>query len=91
MQKRLECTVLGRVQMVMYRDFVAQAARKMRLVGTVQNNPDESVSIVAEGDEALLKELLVLIKRGPLFARVDKVDEVWSEPLGGYTTFNILF
>lgn len=91
MQKRLECKVSGRVQMVMFRDFVQRAARKLGLVGTTRNTADGAVALVAEGEEAKLKEFLKQINRGPLFARVDRVEETWSEPLGGYKSFDILY
>lgn len=91
MQKRLECQVFGRVQLVMFRDFVQRKARARGLVGTVKNNPDGSVAVVAEGEEAKLRELLDLIHRGPILARVDRVEEKWSEPLGEYRSFDILY
>lgn len=75
----------------MYRDFVQRAARKLGVVGSVRNTTDGQVSVVAEGDESKLKEFLELINRGPLFARVDSVQETWSDPLGGYRTFDILY
>lgn len=91
MQKRLECQIFGRVQMVMFRDFVTRKARARSVVGTVKNNPDGSVSVVAEGEEQKLKELFVFIERGPLLARVDRIDEKWLEPLGGYKNFAIVY
>ncbi len=91
MRKRLECKVSGRVQMVMFRDFVQRAATKLGVVGTVRNAREGHVSVVAEGEEEVLKQLLTYVKRGPLFARVDNVEEEWSEPLGGYKTFDILY
>lgn len=91
MQKRLECNVSGRVQMVMFRDFVTRNARKLGLVGTVQNNPDGSVFAVAEGEEAKLRELLTVIREGSLLSRVDNVTEKWSDRLGGYKNFDILY
>ncbi len=91
MQKRLECQVFGRVQFVMFRDFVCRKGRKLGLTGTVKNNPDGSVSVVAEGDEAKLRELLSLIHRGPILARVDSVTETWFEPLGEFKSFAILY
>ncbi len=77
--------------MVMFRDFVQRSARKLGLIGTVQNMPDGSVRVVAEGEEEKLNELFELIKRGPIFARVEHVEVFWSEPLGGYKTFDILY
>lgn len=91
MRKRLDCEISGRVQMVMFRDFVQRAARRLGIVGTVRNTQTGSVSVVAEGEEEKLMELLALLKKGPLFARVDKTNEAWSEPLGGYKSFSILY
>lgn len=91
MQKRLESVVSGRVQMVMFRDFVMRNARTLGLVGTVRNNPDGTVSVTAEGEESKLGELLVFIRKGSVLSRVDAVTEKWSEPLGGYKNFDILY
>ena len=91
MQKRLECEVFGRVQLVMFRDFVCRKARARGLTGTVRNNPDGSVSVRAEGDEGKLRELLALIHHGPILARVDRVAETWTTPLGEFKSFVILY
>jgi len=77
--------------MVMFRDFVTRKARGLGLLGTVKNNQDGTVSVVAEGDETKLNELLVFIKKGPLLARVDNAEVRWAEPLGGYKNFAILY
>lgn len=91
MEKRLECTVYGRVQMVMFRDFVTRKARARSLVGTVKNNSDGTVSVVAQGEEGKLRELLERLHHGSLLARVDRVEEKWSEPLGKFKSFDILY
>lgn len=91
MQKRLESVVSGRVQLVMFRDFVTRNACKLGLVGTVRNNPDGTVSVIAEGEEPKLNELLTLIHKGSILSRVDGVTEKWSDPLGGYKKFVILY
>jgi len=91
MQKRLESLVSGRVQMMMFRDFVTRNARKRGLVGTVRNNPDGTVSVVVEGDEAKLNDLIAVIHKGSLLARVDDATEKWSEPLGEFKNFDIVY
>ena len=91
MEKRLECQVYGRVQMVMFRDFVTRKAQSRGIVGTVKNNPDGTVSVVAQGSEDKLKELLSLIRRGSFLSRVDRVEEYWLEPLGKFKSFDILY
>ena len=91
MIKRLECRITGRVQMVTFRAFTKRNARRLGLVGTVQNISDGSVYIVAEGEESDLQEFLAKVHQGPSFARVDRVEEFWSESAGEFTTFNIIY
>lgn len=91
MRQRLECKIFGRVQLVMFRDFVCRNARARGITGTVRNNPDGSVSVCAEGEEDKLQKLFFLLHRGPLFARVDRVEEEWNEPLGEFNNFDILY
>ncbi len=91
MKKRLKCRVTGRVQMVMFRDYATRTARARGIVGSVKNNQDGSVSVIAEGEELILREYLALIKRGSLLSRVESVEEEWSDPLGGYKKFDILY
>ena len=91
MQKRLECKIFGRVQLVMFRDFVQRKARARGIVGTVKNNPDGSVSVVAQGEESKLRDLLGLVRRGPILAHVERVEESWMEPLGEFRSFDILY
>ena len=95
MRKRLECTVRGRVQGVMFRDHVQRNARKLALVGIVKNNPDRTVSVIAEGAEKNLKKLEELLWKGPVIsrmvARVDKVDAQWGEPTEVFEDFRILY
>lgn len=91
MEKRLTCLVKGRVQMVMFRDFTQRNAQKLGITGTVENNSDGSVSVIAHGDERVLKEFVEILHQGSLLSRVDSVDEVWSEPLGKFKSFDILY
>ena len=38
--KQIECVIIGRVQLVMFRDFARRKARKLGIAGTVENLPD---------------------------------------------------
>ncbi|MFC1615114.1 acylphosphatase [Patescibacteria group bacterium] len=89
--KRLECKITGRVQMVMFRDFTNKTARKLGLTGMVRNMPDGSVYIIAEGEEEKLRELVEKLKSGPLFARVDHVEEKFLPATGEFKNFMIDF
>lgn len=89
MKKRLEAKVFGRVQMVLFRDFVRRNAKRLGLVGFVRNETDGSVWVVAEGEEEALGQLLSKLNRGPLFARVDDLEISWPAPTGVFSDFVI--
>ena len=44
----------GRVQLVMFRDFTKRKAEEFGIVGTVRNEKDGTVRVIAEGDETHL-------------------------------------
>ena len=90
MQKRLECFVFGRVQLVMFRDFTKRQARSLGLTGTVENQKDGSVFVVAEGEEDKICRLLEYLKKGSLLAKVEKIEEKWLPATGEFINFKIL-
>lgn len=77
--------------MVMFRDFAQRKARSLRLVGTVQNLKDGSVAVVAEGEEEVLKKIVVLLHKGSIFAKVEEVETVWLSATGEFRDFLIIF
>ena len=79
---RLQAHVHGRVQGVGYRVFVRDAARRLNLAGSVSNEEDGSVRVVAEGARADLERLLADLHRGPFAAMVTRVDVRWDAPAG---------
>jgi acylphosphatase len=91
MKKRLECKVFGRVQMVMFRDFIQRNASALGLAGEVKNCEDGSVFFVAEGEEDALLRLFALARKGSLLSHVEYVEETWSEPSGAYMKFRIVY
>jgi len=91
MKKRLECYIFGRVQMVMFRDFARRKARKLKLAGTVKNLEDGSVFVAAEGEEEKLNAFLGYLKRGPVLARVERVEQKWLQATGEFSDFRILY
>jgi acylphosphatase len=87
--KHLIIKIYGDVQGVGFRDAAYWTARKMHVAGFVMNDPDGPVYIEAEGDEAALKEFLAWCKKGPVTARVARVEEAWSDTPGTFTGFRI--
>lgn len=91
MQREIEVIIKGRVQMVMFRDFAKRKADNLGLYGTVENLNDNSVRIIAQGDENKLKEFIKLINKGPIFARIEKVQIKWKEIKVKFTDFKIVW
>ena len=93
MQQRakITCRVTGRVQMVMFRDFSQRKARKLGLVGFTRNETDGSVTVVAEGEHALLEKYLAYLRKGSILSRVDDVEVRWGNATGEYKDFKITF
>lgn len=87
--RRLDATVVGVVQGVGFRWFVAERARELGLVGWVANQPDGSVRCVVEGPERALDGLMLALREGPAASRVESVAELRSAPTGGFVTFAI--
>lgn len=91
MHERLEAIISGRVQMVMYRDFAQRKARRLKLIGTVENLSNGTVRVIAEGPRGVLEEYITRLEGGPLLARVEKVTPTWRSVVGGYEGFTIIY
>ena len=91
MIERLEAIVSGKVQMVMFRDFVQRKASGLKLTGEVRNLQDGTVRVVAEGDHTKLEKLLFKLHHGPLLARVDSVSVSWLPATQEYKSFKISY
>ena len=89
--KRVEIRVWGQVQRVFFRSQAAKKARELNLTGWVRNESDDSVKIIAEGEEENLKRLIDWSKKGPLLARVDRIEVKWEESRGEFKEFNIVY
>ncbi|HZO82699.1 MAG TPA: acylphosphatase [Candidatus Binataceae bacterium] len=86
---RLRMLVHGRVQGVFFRHSTAEQAHALGLAGWVRNLPDGDVEIVAEGPRRELKILAAWAHQGPRLARVESVEEQWSQPHGESAGFTI--
>ncbi len=91
MLRQIECVISGKVQGVLYRDFVRRKARHLGLFGEVSNAPDGTVRVVAQGDESELKKFIEYLKQGSFFSRVDAVDEKWSNAEQSFSDFKIKY
>lgn len=68
--------ISGRVQGVGFRYWVLRKAAKIGgLSGYAMNHPSGDVLVKAVGDEDKLNQLFLVLHNGPLFSRVDSVEE----------------
>jgi acylphosphatase len=88
MTKHYNVIVSGKVQGVFYRASTKQKADELGVAGFVENLPEGTVYMEAEGEQRLLDELVQWCKRGPQGARVDNV-EVTEGELMNFERFEI--
>ena len=68
--------VVGRVQGVGFREWTRRTAESLGLAGSVRNLPDGAVEIQAAGSDESLRRVEEALPRGPLAARVDRVESL---------------
>ena len=78
----------GKVQGVSFRYYTQQKARELSIDGFVQNRPDGSVYVEAEGNEENLDAFIMWCHDGPGWARVTNI-MVQRTPPFGYNDFVI--
>ena len=87
--KHLIIKIYGDVQGVGFRDAAYWTARKMHVAGFVMNDPDGCVYMETEGEKAALNDFLTWCGKGPVTARVSRVETEWSDAPGKFTGFRI--
>jgi acylphosphatase len=75
-----QVTIKGRVQGVGYRAWLEHQAIARGLEGWVRNRRDGSVEALFAGPEDVVADMVASCRRGPVSARVDKVDDEKAEP-----------
>ena len=75
--KAMRVLVSGKVQGVFYRASTLQEARDLELTGWVRNLEDGRVECKAIGKETDLLTLLHWMGKGPIKAKVSRVDVEW--------------
>ncbi len=88
MKKHLDIVVIGRVQNVGFRFYTNKEASGLDVTGYVKNNPDGSVFIEVEGDAGGVDTFVDWVRRGPSWARVDKL-KISEAPVSGFRKFEI--
>lgn len=91
MFEEIICRVTGRVQMVMYRDFVQRKARTFDIVGRVKNMEDGSVEIIAQGMPESLKQFIGQLHEGSVLSKVEDVAVSWRSTTEFFDDFRIIY
>lgn len=86
----IQCTIIGRVQRVGFRDFVQEAANKLKLFGLVKNNQDGSVFVLAQGDPETLREFVEYLHEGSTLSKVEGVGVEWGTVNKVYEDFSLV-
>ncbi|KAI9832838.1 MAG: hypothetical protein M1826_001004 [Phylliscum demangeonii] len=85
---RVAFTVYGEVQGVNFRNFTRDKAKKLGLVGYVRNVDDGRVHGEAQGDPAVIQDLLKHLQQGPEKARVERIETEEIEDEEGELEFH---
>ncbi|MCD6560680.1 MAG: acylphosphatase [Deltaproteobacteria bacterium] len=88
---RMHLIIEGRVQGVCFRDSTRRQALALGVSGWVKNRFDGTVEIIAEGPDKKVKELILWCRRGPSYARVQRIHEKSEEWVGEFNSFDIVF
>lgn len=88
---RVHLFISGRVQGVFFRENSRRKAEKLELNGWVKNLDDGEVEIILEGDEEEVKKMINWTKKGPIFAKVDKVEIKEEEYKDEFKDFKVKY
>ncbi|MDD5290641.1 MAG: acylphosphatase [Patescibacteria group bacterium] len=90
MKKHLDIKIYGEVQGVSFRYYSLEKAKELELTGFTRNKPDGKVYIEVEGEEKSLDNFLGWCRRGPSWARVEKI-EVKEGRIKNYKNFEVRY
>jgi acylphosphatase len=79
------------VQGVGFRHFTRSTARRLDLRGFVRNDPQGTVTIVAEGPRDALDALVDALHEGPTAAEVRDVDVSWEAARDEFSGFSVTY
>lgn len=77
--KALHLKLYGRVQGIGFRYFAEEIAEQMQLKGWARNNSDKSFECLLQGEEEKVEKAGEAVKKGPVRAKIEKVEEEWIE------------
>jgi acylphosphatase len=87
---RVHVWVIGRVQGVGFRAFVASSAQYIGVTGWVRNVGWDTVEAIAEGSPQQIEQFVQMMKTGPRVSRVDEYRLEEETPTGEFSGFEML-
>ena len=88
---RVHLLISGRVQGVFFRDNMRRLAKKFKINGWVKNLFDGQVEAVLEGEKKSVEKVVNWAKRGPILAKVEKIEIDWQEYKDEFSDFEIRY
>ena len=86
---RAHVFVEGKVQGVSFRWMTFTKAQDMQVNGWIRNLFDGRVEAIFEGEQKAVTEMIAFCRKGPLEARVTRVQVIWENNLKAYSRFEI--
>lgn len=88
---RVHVFVSGRVQGVFFRTETQKKAKKFGVSGFVRNLPNGRVEAILEGEREKVEKVIKWTRRGPFFAKVNKVEIKEENYKGEFKNFGIIY
>ena len=89
MIRKVKILVSGRVQGVYFRLFTQNKAKHFTIKGSAKNLPDGRVEIIAEAENLAIEKFIKWCHKGPITARVDRIEIVELQHEELLTSFEI--
>lgn len=90
-RQQLHAVIRGRVQGVFFRAWTQETAVQLGLTGWVKNLPEGGVEVLAQGEQATLKNFLLKCSKGPPAAHVEEIAHEYEPIENVLANFDIRF
>ena len=90
MDVRAHLYIEGNVQGVFFRRSAKSKAGELGVVGLIRNRKDGSVEAIAQGPKTKVDAFIKWCKKGPPFAKVEKVEVEWKKNLEDFEEFEVI-
>jgi len=87
---RAHIFIYGEVQGVFFRRSARAKADELDVVGLIRNRKDGSVEAIAQGSKSKVNVFIKWCKKGPPFAKVEKVEVEWKKNLEDFDEFEVV-